>query len=35
LYGKGTWASIDILYLMSDVPITFMEEINGEVYNID
>ena len=35
LYGKGTWASIDILYLMSDVPITFMEEINGEVFNID
>jgi len=34
LYGKGTWASIDILYFMPDIPITFMNEIEGEVYNI-
>lgn len=34
LYGKGTWASIDILYFMPDIPITFMNEIDGEVYNI-
>ena len=34
LYGRGTWAAIDILYLMPDIPITFMGEIDGEVYNI-
>jgi len=34
LYGRGTWAAIDILYFMPDVPITFMGEIDGEVYNI-
>ena len=34
LYGRGTWAAIDILYFMPDVPITFMGEIDGEVYNL-
>jgi len=34
LYGRGTWAAIDILYFMPDCPITFMGEIDGEVYNI-
>jgi len=34
LYGKGTWAAVDILYFMPDVPITFMGEIEGEVYRI-
>jgi hypothetical protein len=34
LYGKGTWAAIDILYFMPDIPMTFMGEVNGEVYNI-
>ena len=34
LYGRGTWAAIDILYFMPDIPITFMGEIDGEVYNI-
>lgn len=34
LYGRGTWAAIDVLYFMPDVPITFMGEIDGEVYNI-
>jgi len=35
LYGKGTWAAVDILYFMPDVPITFMGEIDGEVYRIE
>ena len=29
LYGKGTWAAVDILYFMPDVPITFMGETDG------
>jgi hypothetical protein len=35
LYGKGSWAAVDILYFMPDVPITFMGEIDGEVYRIE
>ena len=34
LYGKGTWAAVDILYFMPDVPITFMGEVEGEVYRL-
>ena len=34
LYGKGTWAAIDILFFMPDIPITFMKELEGEVYKI-
>lgn len=34
LYGKGTWAAIDVLYFMPDIPITFMGEIDGEVYKV-
>ena len=34
LYGKGTWAAVDILYFMYDIPITFMGEIDGEVFRI-
>ena len=29
LYGKGTWAAIDILFFMPDIPITFMGELDG------
>lgn len=35
MYGKGSWAAVDILYFMPDVPITFMGEIDGEVYRIE
>lgn len=35
LYGKGTWAAVDILYFMPDIPFTLMGEINGEVYKIE
>mmetsp|Transcript_5356 Transcript_5356/g.8270 ORF Transcript_5356/g.8270 Transcript_5356/m.8270 type:complete len:342 (-) Transcript_5356:3012-4037(-) len=34
LYGKGTWAAIDILFFMPDVPITFMGEIDGDIYKV-
>jgi len=34
LYGKGTWAAIDILYFMPDIPITYGGEIDGEVFKV-
>lgn len=34
LYGKGTWAAIDVLFFLPDVPITFMGELDGEIYRI-
>jgi len=34
LYGKGTWAAVDILFFLPDVPITFMGELDGEIYRI-
>lgn len=34
LYGKGAWAAIDILYFMPDVPITFMGELQGDIYKV-
>jgi len=34
LYGQGTWAAIDTLFFMTDQPITFMGEIDGEVYKV-
>jgi hypothetical protein len=34
VYGRGAWAAIDVLYFMPDVPITFMNEVEGSVLNI-
>jgi len=34
LYGRGAWAAIDILFFMPDVPITFMGELDGDVYKV-
>ena len=34
LFGKGTWAAIDILHFLPDVPITFMNEVFGDVYRL-
>jgi hypothetical protein len=34
MYGKATWAAVDILYFMPDIPITFMGEIDGEIYRL-
>ncbi len=34
MYGKGAWAATDILHFMPDIPITFMDEIEGDVFRI-
>jgi hypothetical protein len=34
LYGQGTWAAVDTLFFMPDLPITFMGELEGEVYKV-
>lgn len=34
LFGKGTWAAVDILHFLPDVPITFMNEVQGDVYRL-
>lgn len=34
IYKKGTWAATDILYFSPDIPITFMNELKGEVFRI-
>ena len=34
LYGRATWAAVDIIFLLSDIPITFMDEMNGQVYRV-
>lgn len=34
LYGKGTWAAIDVLFFMPDIPITFNSELDGEIYKV-
>jgi len=32
LYKRGAWLSVDILFLLNHIPITFMGEIYGEAY---
>ena len=34
MYERGTWAAIDILFFMPDIPMTFMREINGDAFRI-
>jgi starch synthase len=34
LYGRGNWSAVDLLFTLPDVPMTFMEEINGEAYRL-
>lgn len=34
LYGKGSWAAIDILFFMPDIPITMFGELEGQVYRV-
>ena len=34
LYGQGAWAAIDILFFMPDVPITFMGELDGDIFKV-
>ena len=34
LYGRGNWSAIDLLFTLPDVPMTFMNEIDGEAYRV-
>lgn len=34
LYGKGTWAAIDVLFFMPDQPITLGGELDGEIFRV-
>ena len=34
LYGKGNWSAIDLLFALPDIPMTFMNEIDGEAYRV-
>lgn len=34
LYGRGNWSAIDLLFTLNYIPMTFMEEINGEAYRV-
>ena len=34
LYGRGSWSAIDLLFTLPDVPMTFMNEIDGESYRV-
>ncbi len=34
LYGRGNWTAIDLLFTLPDVPMTFMNEIDGEAYRV-
>lgn len=35
LYGRGAWAATDFLFFSSDVPSTFMGEVEGHSYRLD
>jgi starch synthase len=35
IYDKGSWAAVDILYFLPDIPITFMGEVDGDVYRLE
>jgi hypothetical protein len=34
LYGRGNWCAIDLLFALPDIPMTFMDEIEGEAYRV-
>lgn len=34
LYGRGNWTAVDLLFTLPDVPMTFMDEIEGEAYRV-
>ena len=34
LYGRGNWSAVDILFTLPDIPMTFMDEIDGEAYRV-
>jgi hypothetical protein len=34
LYGRGNWSAVDLLFTLPDIPMTFMDEINGQAYRV-
>ena len=34
LYGRGNWSAVDLLFSLPDIPMTFMDEIEGEAYRV-
>lgn len=34
LYGRGNWTAVDLLFTLPDIPMTFMDEIDGEAYRV-
>ena len=34
MYGKAAWAAVDILYFLPDIPMTFMDEVDGHVLRL-
>ncbi len=34
LYGRGNWSAIDLLFSLPDIPMTFMDEIDGEAFRV-
>ena len=34
LYGRGNWSAVDLLFTLPEIPMTFMDEIDGEVYRV-
>ena len=34
LYGRGNWSAIDLLFALPDIPMTFMDEIEGEAFRV-
>ena len=34
LYGRGNWCAVDLLFSLPDIPMTFMDEIDGEAYRV-
>ena len=34
LYGRGNWSAVDLLFSLKELPMTFMDEIDGEAYRV-
>ena len=34
LFGRGNWSAVDLLFSLPDIPMTFMDEIDGEAYRV-
>ena len=34
LYGRGNWSAVDLLFSLPEIPMTFMDEIDGEAFRV-